>query len=333
MTEPVRPRGRAPRPPSSGRPTASACSGEYQGSGFTEPRFLVRRADGQVIQLSRLLYVVTEAIAAGGAAAAGTPPRSPGAPGPGRAGTDRGQHPLPGRRQARPARGRRGWQQRPAARTRHQARPPARPVRPAAGPEERGVLLRPAAAGAVGQALAWLHYPALAASAGSLRRARGVAVRRARRDRPAAAGAAPPPWFLAVAGPTLVSLLFHEFGHALARRYGGARWGEIGFGLYLIFASLYTDVNDVDRRAGRPAAGRPRRRGLRRDLHPDPAGRDAAREPRSWPRCSWTPSDPQELFPLVRMDGYFILGDLAGVRTARAVGAIMASVSRGQGGR
>ena len=41
--------------------------GEYKGSGFTEPRFLVRRADGQVIQLSRLLYLVTEAIAEGGA--------------------------------------------------------------------------------------------------------------------------------------------------------------------------------------------------------------------------------------------------------------------------
>src|SRR6201992_3272787 len=41
--------------------------GEYQGSGFTEPRFLVRRADGQVIQLSRLLYTVTAAIAAGDA--------------------------------------------------------------------------------------------------------------------------------------------------------------------------------------------------------------------------------------------------------------------------
>lgn len=40
--------------------------GEYQGSGFTEPRFLVRRGDGQVIQLSRLLYLVTTAIAQGG---------------------------------------------------------------------------------------------------------------------------------------------------------------------------------------------------------------------------------------------------------------------------
>src|SRR5215217_1347222 len=32
--------------------------GEYEGSGFREPAFLVRRADGQVIRLSRLLYLV-----------------------------------------------------------------------------------------------------------------------------------------------------------------------------------------------------------------------------------------------------------------------------------
>jgi hypothetical protein len=40
---------------------------EGDGSGRAEPRFLVRRADGQVIRLSRLLYQVTSAIAAGGA--------------------------------------------------------------------------------------------------------------------------------------------------------------------------------------------------------------------------------------------------------------------------
>jgi putative peptide zinc metalloprotease protein len=32
--------------------------GKYQGSGFQEPRYILRRADGQVIQLSRLLYLV-----------------------------------------------------------------------------------------------------------------------------------------------------------------------------------------------------------------------------------------------------------------------------------
>src|SRR5580658_1423622 len=33
--------------------------GELKDSGFAEPRSLIRRADGQVIQLSRLLYLVS----------------------------------------------------------------------------------------------------------------------------------------------------------------------------------------------------------------------------------------------------------------------------------
>ena len=33
--------------------------GEYQGSGYSQPPSLVRRADGQVIQMSPLLYQVT----------------------------------------------------------------------------------------------------------------------------------------------------------------------------------------------------------------------------------------------------------------------------------
>ncbi|PZS29816.1 MAG: hypothetical protein DLM61_12195, partial [Pseudonocardiales bacterium] len=36
--------------------------GEYQGSGFREPRYIVRRADGQVIQLPRLLYLLAASL-------------------------------------------------------------------------------------------------------------------------------------------------------------------------------------------------------------------------------------------------------------------------------
>lgn len=45
----------------------------------------------------------------------------------------------------------------------------------------------------------------------------------------------------------------HENGHAAACRYGGAESGEIGFGLYLVFPAFYTDVTDSYRlsRAGR----------------------------------------------------------------------------------
>ena len=45
------------------RPAAGlSLLGEYQGDESAEPRFLVRRSDGQVIQLSRLLYLVAVAI-------------------------------------------------------------------------------------------------------------------------------------------------------------------------------------------------------------------------------------------------------------------------------
>jgi hypothetical protein len=46
------------------RPAAGlSLLGEYHGDDFAEPRFLVRRSDGQIVQLSRLLYLVAVAIA------------------------------------------------------------------------------------------------------------------------------------------------------------------------------------------------------------------------------------------------------------------------------
>jgi putative peptide zinc metalloprotease protein len=47
------------------------------------------------------------------------------------------------------------------------------------------------------------------------------------------------------------SAVFHELGHASACTYGGATPGRIGGGLYLVFPALYTDVTDsyrLDRR-------------------------------------------------------------------------------------
>ncbi|MGH3822209.1 MAG: hypothetical protein ACRDRA_05115, partial [Pseudonocardiaceae bacterium] len=36
--------------------------GEYQGSGFLQAPYIVRRADGQVIQLPRLLYLLAASV-------------------------------------------------------------------------------------------------------------------------------------------------------------------------------------------------------------------------------------------------------------------------------
>jgi len=58
---------------------------------------------------------------------------------------------------------------------------------------------------------------------------------------------------LLVLGLALVSMLFHECGHASACRYGGARPGRIGMGIYVAWPAFFTNVTDSYRlgRAGR----------------------------------------------------------------------------------
>lgn len=307
--------------------------GEYQGSGFTEPRFLVRRGDGQVIQLSRLLYLVTAAIAEGGADGGWDAGQVAGWAGAkfGRELTvDNVRYLVTGKLAPLGVIVTGGPDQHPGG---VPGAPPPR-VNLLLGLKVRGVLLRPRAAGTVGRALAWLHYPAVVvALLGAftafevwLFGVHGVID-------PLLSVLRDPVLFLAVAGLTLASLLFHEFGHASACRYEGARPGVIGFGLYLIFPSLYTDVTDAYRlsRAGR----------LRTDLGGVYfnaifililGGGYAATGNPVFLAAVFLDNFQilQQLFPLVRMDGYFILGDLAGVPDLLGLlGPIMASVLPG----
>jgi putative peptide zinc metalloprotease protein len=62
-----------------------------------------------------------------------------------------------------------------------------------------------------------------------------------------------PALLLTVFALTVVSAGFHEFGHAAAARYGGSTPGAMGTGLYLVWPAFYTDVTDSYRlgRAGR----------------------------------------------------------------------------------
>ena len=43
---------------------------------------------------------------------------------------------------------------------------------------------------------------------------------------------------------SVASAAFHECGHATACRYGGARPGKIGAGIYLVWPSFFTNVTD-----------------------------------------------------------------------------------------
>jgi len=115
---------------------------------------------------------------------------------------------------------------------------------------------------------------------------------------------------------TIVSAGFHEFGHAAAARYGGATPGVMGIGLYLVWPAFYTDVTDSYRLG--------RRGRLRTDLGGLYFNAIVAVAITAvW---LWLSYDAlllvvatqiiqmlRQLAPLVRFDGYHVLADLTGV--------------------
>ncbi len=89
----------------------------------------------------------------------------------------------------------------------------------------------------------WIMWPVLAAFVGVLWFVlfdKGLASATAQAfDRPAL--------LLLVFVLAVASAGFHEMGHAAACRYGGARPGGMGMGLYLVWPAFYTDVTDTYR--------------------------------------------------------------------------------------
>ncbi|MGH3839650.1 MAG: hypothetical protein ACRDSF_28690, partial [Pseudonocardiaceae bacterium] len=121
---------------------------------------------------------------------------------------------------------------------------------------------------------------------------------------------------LLVLAVVLVSAAFHEFGHVSACRYGGARPGKMGFGLYLVWPALYSTVTDSYRLS--------RRGRLRTDLGGVYfnavfiAGMSVAYLYTGSPWVLVTivllhVETATQFLPVIRMDGYYILSDLIGV--------------------
>lgn len=125
-----------------------------------------------------------------------------------------------------------------------------------------------------------------------------------------------PGLLLAIFALTVVSAGVHEFGHAAACRYGGATPGTMGFGLYIVFPAFYTDVTDsyrLDRR---------------RRLWVDLGGLYfnailCVLSVGMWAVTGWDAllllvgtqvlQMLRQLTPVIRADGYHILADLTGV--------------------
>ena len=125
-----------------------------------------------------------------------------------------------------------------------------------------------------------------------------------------------PSSLLVVLALTTLSAAFHELGHAAACRYGGAKPGAMGVGLYLVWPAFYTDVTDSYRlgRGGR----------LRVDLgglYFNAVFAVAVLGAWAFVRidalllvvAAQIVQMVRQLTPLVRFDGYHVLADLTGV--------------------
>jgi putative peptide zinc metalloprotease protein len=296
--------------------------GDLKDSGFTEQRSLIRRADGQVIQLSRLLYLVSCLV--------------DGTRGPeeianavsvvlGRTLTAEQVRYLITAKLA------------PLGIIAGQGTPAALPTAsPLLALRARVTLLPAGAANAAGILLRPLfRWPVIAAVIASvaaldfwLFSTHGLApaLRQVLND---------PVDLLIVGGLSIASALFHECGHAAGCRYGGARPGRIGAGIYLVWPAFFTNVTDSYRlsRAGR----------LRTDLGGLyfnmifmlvlAACYAATSAEILLLVIALTHLEMlEQLLPFVRFDGYFILSDLVGVPDlfARVAPVLRSTLSRWQ---
>ena len=315
----------APRWPSRDEPLRLASGvrllGPYAGSGLRGEHFLVERGDGQVVHLSRLLHlVVSEADGrrSGPEVAERVSARY------GRQLTADGLDYLVERKLG-PA----GLVAPVGAET-----PP-----PIADPllslRLRRTLLPARATGWVADLLAPLYTLPVVAILVACFVAVEIAVLPSGRILPAIQQVLVTPGALVgVLGLLLLSAVLHEFGHAAACAYSGARPGRIGVGLYLVMPAFYTDVTSAYRldRAGR----------LRTDLGglyfnaivvfglavaylavPAPALLVAI--------ALVNLEMLQQLLPVVRLDGYFILTDLIGVPDLFGrIGPVLSSLPPGR---
>ena len=295
--------------------------GEYKDSGYSQPPSLVRRPDGQIIQMSPLLYRVTCRIDGS---------RDPAAI------AKLVSEDLGRTLSAEQVRHLVTAKLLPLGVVADEAAPPTPPTaNPLLALRARGTLLPERAANAAGALLRPLfHGPVVVAVVGCVLavdywlfavHGLGGGIQQVLHD---------PVDLLVVLGLTVVSAAFHECGHATGCRYGGARPGVVGVGIYLIWPSFFTNVTDSYRlsRAGR----------LRTDLGGlyfnlifmlALAGLYAATSAEVLLLViAITHLEMlEQLLPFVRFDGYFILSDLVGVPDlfARVVPLLRSVVSRG----
>lgn len=215
--------------------------GTAEGSGYREPPALVRRADGQTLQLTRLLYLVLEA-------ADGTNDLDAVA-----------RHVSDGSGRlvsADNVRTLMDSQLLPMGllRLADGSQPEVKKSNPLLGLRFRYIVSDPGRTRRITAPFAVLFHPVIvvAVTAAFLAACWWVLMVKGLGSATHEAFAQPA-LLLLILAVTILSAGFHEFGHAAATRRGGATPGAMGAGLYLLWPAFFTDVTDSYRlgRGGR----------------------------------------------------------------------------------
>ncbi|MFL6136218.1 MAG: hypothetical protein ACJ74O_00245 [Frankiaceae bacterium] len=286
------------------RPDGVVLLGEQHGSGYVVPPALVRRGDGQVLQLTPLLYAVLDAVD----------------------GTRRLEEVADvasercGRRLvAEDARALIDGKLRPLGlvQAADGSVPPLRKVDPLLRLRPRYVVSDPERTRRLTAPFARLFNPVLVVVVTAAFAAVAFWVLFEKGLASAAYQAFERPGLLlAVFAITVLSAGLHELGHAAALRRGGGTPGAMGAGLYLIWPAFYTDVTDcyrLDRRAR-----------IRTDLGGLYVNALVAIAMYGlWWLTRWDAlllviatqilQMVRQLPPLIRFDGYHVLADITGV--------------------
>lgn len=282
--------------------------GEVQGSGLLDPCYLVRRGDGQVVQVSRLLYLVTKEVSANRDAREVAAAVSAAC---GRELSVEGLYRLLASKLE------------PIGLVKNLDREPlgGRAPLPRSDPllalRLRRTLLPAAAVRTCARYMAPIfRSQAAVAAVAALVAVDVLLVRRGDLGGALVQVLAAPALLLLTLGLLMLGALVHELGHAAACAYGGAQPGVIGFGVYLVFPAFFTNVTDSYRldRAGR----------IRTDLGGlylnvwcllalGSAYLGTGQGVFLLAALLMHVEMLQQLIPAVRFDGYFVLSDLAGV--------------------
>jgi putative peptide zinc metalloprotease protein len=276
--------------------------GAFQDSGYAEPRFLARLGDGRMVGMTRLTHAVAAQID-GRRTYEEIADRAS-------AGLDRRMGPDDARflvrERLRPAglvAGAPAAVVRPAAPVlslmARAAVVPARPVRSAAD-TLRHLFAPPVVAVVVA---AWVAIDVWLVAVHGVGRGVEEIVRE-------------PAHMLLILGLLIASAAFHELGHAAACRYGGASPGAVGVGVYLIWPVFYNDITD-SYRLDRTGRLRTDLGGLYFNVVAILAVTAAYAATGVEPLLAFVVLQQLQMLlqfmPWVRLDGYYVVSDLAGV--------------------